>query len=386
MTHIGLTCPTLNSHLTQICILGNELKMRGHRVTFIGPLDAAKKVESAGLEFCAVGRDRLPLGRAKALQTRIGEAVGLEAFRYTAELFREEALSLLEEAPEAMQKLGVELFIVDQVSFAGSTVADRLGIPFITTCAAIALEREPAIPPFSTTWSHNDSWWAQIRNRCVYQILEWAGKPLLSVLAEYRQRWQLPPYRNPNDPYSSLARICQQPKEFDFPRQELPAWFHYTGPYANPSIRKSVDFPYDHLTGAPLIYASLGTVQNQVLGTFEAIAAACEGLDVQLVIALGGGRDPGDLPSLPGDPIVVGFAPQLELLKRATLTITHAGLNTALESLANGVPMVAIPIANDQPGVAARIVWTGTGELVPLRGLTVAKLRRAVTKVLSEPS
>ena len=135
-----------------------------------------------------------------------------------------------------------------------------------------------------------------------------------------------------------------------------------------------------------MIYASLGTIQNQLLGAFKTIAAACEGLGVQLVIALGGGSNPEDLPALPGNPLVVGFAPQLELLQRATLTITHAGLNTALESLANGVPMVAIPIANDQPGVATRIAWTGTGEVVPLKHLTVGKLRTAVKKVLREES
>jgi UDP:flavonoid glycosyltransferase YjiC (YdhE family) len=59
--------------------------------------------------------------------------------------------------------------------------------------------------------------------------------------------------------------------------------------------------------------------------------------------------------NLEGAPFVVPFAPQLELLRRAAITITHAGLNTALESLAQGVPMVAIPITNDQPGVASRL-------------------------------
>lgn len=39
----------------------------------------------------------------------------------------------------------------------------------------------------------------------------------------------------------------------------------------------------------------------------------------------------------------VRTAPQIELLKRASLCITHAGLNTALQALAQGVPMVANP-------------------------------------------
>jgi UDP:flavonoid glycosyltransferase YjiC (YdhE family) len=61
-------------------------------------------------------------------------------------------------------------------------------------------------------------------------------------------------------------------------------------------------------------------------------------------------------------------------------------LNTTLESLINGVPMVAIPITNDQPGVAARMAWTGGGEFVPLKKLSVPKLRTAIQQVLGEDS
>lgn len=95
---------------------------------------------------------------------------------------------------------------------------------------------------------------------------------------------------------------------------------------------------------------------------------------------------PEEMPDLPASPLVMGYIPQLELLKRASLKITHAGLNTALESLSNGVPMVAIPIANDQPGVATRIAWTGTGEMVPRKGIGSSKLRTAIQKVLGNPS
>ena len=87
-----------------------------------------------------------------------------------------------------------------------------------------------------------------------------------------------------------------------------------------------------------------------------------------------------------GNPLVVEYAPQLELIKKATLTITHAGMNTTLECLSSGVPMVAIPIVNDQPGVATRIAWTGTGEVVPLGKLSVKKLQKAIKRVLTEDS
>ena len=84
--------------------------------------------------------------------------------------------------------------------------------------------------------------------------------------------------------------------------------------------------------------------------------------------------------------MVVPYAPQLELLRRAVLAVTHAGLNTVLDALSTGVPMVAVPVTNDQPGIAARMAWTGAGEAIPLRQATIQRLRTLVARVLSNPS
>jgi MGT family glycosyltransferase len=130
----------------------------------------------------------------------------------------------------------------------------------------------------------------------------------------------------------------------------------------------------------------MGTLQNGVLRTFRVIAEACVGLDLQLVIALGGGQDPALLGDLPGDPVVVGYAPQLELVRRSALTISHGGLNTALESLERGVPMVVLPVAYDQPGVGARVEWAGVGRSIPVGRLTFDRLRDAVLTVLANPA
>ncbi len=84
--------------------------------------------------------------------------------------------------------------------------------------------------------------------------------------------------------------------------------------------------------------------------------------------------------------IVVPFAPQIELLKRAALCITHAGLNTTLEALGQGVPLVAIPIGFDQPGVAARIAHHRVGEFVEVHEATAGRLLGLARKVLGDPS
>ncbi len=107
---------------------------------------------------------------------------------------------------------------------------------------------------------------------------------------------------------------------------------------------------------------------------------------MQLVISLGGRRDPEMFHNLPGEPLVVRDAPQLQLLKRAQVVITHAGPNTVFETLMEGKPMIAIPegvrSACDcgPPGMA------GCGRGIAIEELSARQIRAALMKVLNEPS
>ncbi|HAT12507.1 MAG TPA: glycosyl transferase family 1 [Microcoleaceae bacterium UBA11344] len=386
MTHFGIICPAATGHLNPMIPLGSELLRRGHRVTVFCLPDAKAKTLASGLEFQPLAEDEFPAGSMAEGFAQLGKLSGLTAFRYTIKLITQVSDILLSQAPAIIKKAGVEALLVDQVSPEGGTIADFLNIPFVTVCSALMVNRDPNIPPFCTSWQYNPTLANRLRNQVSYQFLNLAVKPILAGISEYRRKWKLPLHSHPDDYYSKLAQISQQPAELEFPRQNLPPHFHFTGPYHNRKTRKPVPFPFEKLTGKPLIYASMGTVQNRLLDVFQTIASACEGLDAQLVISLGGGATPESFPQLPGNPIVVGYAPQLELLKKATLTITHAGMNTTLESLSNGVPMVAIPVANDQPGVAARIAYTGVGEVVSLKELSIPKLRSAIEKVLTQES
>ena len=126
-------------------------------------------------------------------------------------------------------------------------------------------------------------------------------------------------------------------------------------------------------------------MQNRLTEVFRAIAEAVAELPAQLVISLGGGCAPGDLGELPGDPVVVHFAPQLKLLEAADLVITHAGMNTTIESLAQGKPMLALPVTNDQPGVAARIVRSGCGLMIPIARVSAPRIRATLQAILDDP-
>jgi zeaxanthin glucosyltransferase len=141
----------------------------------------------------------------------------------------------------------------------------------------------------------------------------------------------------------------------------------------------------DWIPRVPLVYVCMGTLQNGVERVFRIVAETCASLPIQTVISLGGGLPAGALGALLGDPIVVRYAPQLELLRKAALTVFHGGLNTALESLSCGVPMVAIPVTMHQPGVAARIMWTNTGRTIPVTQLTIERLRLEIKELLTKP-
>ena len=388
MIHFGILCPPAVGHLNPMTTLGYELKKRGHRVTIIGIEDVRLKAIATGLEFQVIGKSDFSLGATIDLFVKLGNLNGFEAFKYTAtQWLTNIANAVLRDAPKVIERINIDALLVDQFSAEGGTLAEYLDIPFISVCNAMMLNRDITVPPFITSWDYDPTRERILRNQLDYALLDRIRKPLQKVIDNYRSAWDLTCVDNSIEIYSSLAQICQQPTEFEFPRKKLPSCFHFTGPYTNPAIRKPTFFPFEKLTEQRLIYVCLGTLQNQYLWIVQAIAQACAGfLDVQLIITLGGGATPESLPKLPGNPIVVSDAPQLELLPKATLTITHAGMNTVLESLSNGVPMVAIPITNDQPAVAARIAWTGTGEVVPLTEVSVEKLRRAIEQVLRKDS
>jgi zeaxanthin glucosyltransferase len=123
---------------------------------------------------------------------------------------------------------------------------------------------------------------------------------------------------------------------------------------------------------------------NGRLDVFRTIVAGvAKHKDLQLVLSIGDQLDPEQIGPVPKNAIIVQRAPQLELLKQTAVCITHAGLNTVLESLAQGVPQIAVPVTFDQPGVAARVAHNQTGVVTSLEKLTADHLSTLLDEVLT---
>ncbi|MGH9630606.1 MAG: glycosyltransferase [Bryobacteraceae bacterium] len=384
MVHFGVICPPVSGHVNPLSALGRELKQRGHRVTFFHMPDLERKVRSEGLEFRAIGEKDHPQGSLPESLAQLGRLRGLAALRFTIRAIHHTTSMICRDAPSAVREEHVDALLVDQTEPAGAAIADLLGIPFITICSALALNRESSVPPPFTPWNYSESRWARLRNRIGYSASGLLLRPVTRCVIEHRKAWGLPHY--PADAsFSRLAQISQQPSAFDFPRRTLPPQFHYVGPLRNASPSE-IPFPWERLDGRPLIYASLGSLQGNNFGLLRTFAEACAGLDAQLVISHGGGLTREAASGIGRSALVVDYAPQMELLAKASLTLTHAGLNTVLDSLTFGVPLVAIPITYEQPAIAARVQWTGTGIVIPKGRADVKTIRAAVQTALSDSS
>jgi zeaxanthin glucosyltransferase len=279
MTHFGILCPASTGHLNAMIPLGYELLSRGHEVTVFGFLDAQARTIAGGLKFQSFAEDEFPLGAIAQNLIQMGKLSGLAALRYNFKALPKTSAVVLREAPTAIKKANVQALLVDQYLLEGGTVAEILNLPFITICNGLMLNRESNLPPICTTWQYSPTWKGRLRNQIGYQLLNFLTKPIRETIAEFRRQWKLPLYADRNDYYSKLAQLSQQPPEFEFPRQKLPPHFHFIGPYYNPKTRQPVPFCFEKLTGQPLIYASMGTIQNRLLEVFSTIASACEGLD-----------------------------------------------------------------------------------------------------------
>ena len=385
---IGFVSMPLMGHLNPMIALARKLKACGHQVVFLGFPDIGPIVRAADLDFIPCAEKEYPEGSIDKLYGPVSKLSGLEVSRWTIrEASTAHFTAAAEHLPQKLVENDVEAMVIDIIHSFIELVPMSMGIPYAHIWNVLHVDFTGATPPCFFDWPHETTPEGLARNiegvRAAVEIFA----PVKQLAMAYAKKIGLKvDWSVPGATVSKLAVVTQTPKEFDFPGTPWPPQFHYAGPFVDNDGRDPVAFAWEKLNGKPLIYASLGTLVNGLDRIYRTILEAAQRLpEFQLVLSVGKNIDLEDLRPIPSNAIVVRKAPQIELLKRADLCITHAGLNTALESLAQGVPMVAVPIAYDQPGVAARISYHGVGEFLEIDNLTVGHLFELIQKVLANP-
>jgi zeaxanthin glucosyltransferase len=372
---LGFICLNLPGHLNPMTALARRLQERNHDVVFLYSSGAA------GLPFVSGPEKDQIDGRIPDLSKMQGE----DALKFGIGGVLAQTETILNSLPDVVQANGIDALVIDTVQLYVELGAMRLGMPYIHVSNALHLDFSGYTPICYYDWPHQTTTSALARNReGVAKRAKMVENLNAGIRAYAKSAGLNVDWDNPSGTYSKLAWITQCPREFDFESSHWPPQFHHTGPFHDGMGRERLDFPWERLTGEPLIYASMGTILNGRLDVFRAVVAGvAKHKDVQLVLSIGDQLDPEQIGPVPKNAIIVKRAPQLELLKRTSVCITHAGLNTVLESLAQGVPQVAVPVAFDQPGVAARIAHHQTGVVTSLEKLTADHLSTLLDEVLT---
>lgn len=386
---LALLCPPASGHLNPMRALALALKARGHRPVLFTIEDVAARVRADGIETAVLGRDRFGPGYLRGVVRALGERPGLRGTMYWQTERAAAADVACREAPELISRMNADALIVDQIEPAGQAIAEHLGLPFVTLGTGFVLNRDPGMPPVFTGWPPA----ATPLKRRLYDLVSRLGDRAVersnAPLRGWRAAWGLEPLPVADMFYanSPLLQIMQMPQSLDIPRQRKPAQLHHVGPLRDPATMYDGPFPFERVErdGRPLVYASLGTLQIDRRDLLHRIAEALSTLDMQVVLIHGGTLTPEDARALPGDPIVRALVPQEEVLRRASLCVTHGGLNTVLDALQAAVPMVVLPIAFEQPAIAARVARHGAGVVLRRHRRAPASIRRAAQTVLAEP-
>lgn len=182
----------------------------------------------------------------------------------------------------------------------------------------------------------------------------------------------------------NMLNIVYTAKQFQPFAQLLDNSFKFVGPSIAPRS-DTVSFPFDTLGDMPIIYISLGTVFNDKVEFYRTCCEAFADVGRKIVLAVGKRTNVDALGMVPGNFIVKEFVPQLELLQRAALLVTHGGMNSVSEALCYGVPLLVIPQTADQFMVGQRIQQHGAGKTMRRGTVTAQKLRSIAEEILAQP-
>ncbi len=378
--HFALICPPFKSHISVFETVGAELVRRGHRVTFVVNAGAERYVKE-GFDIRAVeGTDTRQMERVIDRASRPSGLFGVLRTVHDTAMLTD---ALCEHAPGDLRALSIDAVLGDQMEPAAGLLARHLGVPIISIACALPIERDETIPLPFLPWLYDPSPKGIRRNQGGERVSRLLLLEQNRVIRKWSRRFGLgETYHDLQSCLSDVATIAQTTSGFDFPRTTATSRLHMVGPIRHEEREQNLPFDLDPTK--PFVFMSLGTLQGHRVSLFAAAAGACRELDVQLLVAHCGALERKQAEAL-GATWVMDYAPQRAVLARADLCITHCGMNTVMDALEFGTPLLALPIAFDQPGVSARIVYHGVGSRQSTRMLSRAKMKRAIATLLHQP-
>lgn len=340
-----------------------ELVRRGARVRYFTTENMRKTIEFTGAVFMPVDTVLTDGGKAK-------DDIQVDFMADLPRRFLSEGDCVIRQVLPILQKDRPDIIVSDATAVAGRLAAAALKLPLVQIFTSYVSNEHFSVaagfPPVPD--SHPSRIAARklaedftarygISHIGLKEIFEWRGDLNIVTL---------------------LRKFQPAGDTFD-------ASYHFTG--AQIAQRPDHDTWQAPDNDMPIIYASLGTLFNNQPWFFRALFNAVYRLPVHLVCAIGSVMDVSALGEIPQNVSVAPFQPQLEILPKTALFVTHCGTGSVMEALHFGVPMLGVPQIDEQFLTASRMCELGLGLMIADKeDITSMQLRRDIQTILSTPS
>ncbi len=356
-----------HGHITPSLPLVGELVRRGHTVAYFATQRFRTGIEAAGAAFRAYA----------SIPDDYFEADGLsgKAPQRAIHALMTSTQAVLPELLETARRDQPDVVLFDGMCPWGYYVARILGVPAVTSLALMPLITPPIraiLRPFmlrviaSALFTDFDKGVASNRiSRALGKqygvaplgstsLMNAIGDIALSYTSRYFQPWA---DRAPD----ALRFIGWTPME--------------NAADDGASFRRA--------DGRRLIYASLGTVNNDDSAFFRACIDAFADGEHDLLISTGNGIRPDFFGALPSNIMIRSWVPQVAVLKQAALFITHGGMNSIHDGLYFGVPLLLVPQQGEQTVNAMRVAELGAGIVLDKARVTAETVKTQTDRLLS---
>lgn len=311
-----------SGHTNPTLPLARELCKRGHKVLYINAEEFREKIEATGATFIPyINYPSNPSEQEKKTK----------CFRAAFET----ALNINEK---------IDLLIYEMFFYPGIRIAEKLGIPCV---------RQFSQPAWSKDGTRDFTLFFRLSCKLI-EIQVMPKKNIEFMQLKNKSLMQAVLYDEPD------LNMVYVPQIFQPHRNSFGENYLFIKPPLQPLLSKQV-IPYSEMR-RPIIYISLGSIISNKGFCKECIRAFG---GKELTVILNTGKiNPQTLGKIPDNIYAYSFVPQVEVLTKADLFLTHCGMNSINEAMTMGVPMVAMPFMNDQISNAKRVVELGIGKKV----------------------
>lgn len=330
-----------SGHTNPTLLLAEVLVKRGHNVVYVNSNEFKDKIEATGAKFIPYINfsDNLSFQQKK-----------MRCFKAAFDT----AMSLHQE---------FDLLIYEMFFYPGKKVAENLDIPCVRQFSQPAWNNEMArdvSPIFSLS--------------CKLIDIQMVGKKKAKQMGLGNNTMIKAILNDKPD-----LNIVYVPEFFQAHRDTFGENYIFTKPPLKP-MKSSIIIPYSEMK-APIIYISLGSIL-QIKSFYKKCIKAFGNKNVSVIMNIGK-VNPAELGKIPDNIYIYSFVPQIDVLQHTDLFITSCGMNSVNEAMTFGVPMLGLPLVNDQLANAKRISELGNGRKLNIMTLTAKKLHSASMSVLN---